>query len=234
VGIVVGALGVIVLRPNTAEPVAFGPRAAWKASDRAVSKLFGCGERATGTVKETSCAIRTMAANGASRDAQDFFRATHWFMTGFRESGMVDVGSVFVPWRANSNDDYLLLNGSPAIVAAEAEAPDVALFGQDAAYEPLRGSVKSDDLVLWTTDETFESVQRSASRTRFIFQWSLNDGCHACATGYLARAALEFAPDGTYLGPAALNICWGTGNAKDLSRVVDAPDCPPVERIPEG
>ena len=235
VGAVLGASAMAVVRPGAEGDGEFGPEAVWKLGDEEIDKLFDCAGGADQA--ETRCALDVMDERGASQDAQAFFQHTHWFLQGFRESGTVDLGEVVTPWRANSNDDYLLLNGSPAVVFVEREAPPVAVFGQDPAYEPLRQAVNQtddipgeDDLVLWETDEFFEDVEREGRKIRFVFQWSLKDACHACSTGYLARVALEFAPDGTYLGAVPLNICWG-GEGGEVERVEDgAPACPTPAR----
>lgn len=231
VGVVIGALGFASLRPGADEDGEFNASAVWELDDEDTDKLFDCAGGADQA--ETRCALDVMEDAGASEEAQSFFQRTHWFLQRFREFGTVDLGEVVVPWRANANDDYLLLNASPAVVSVEREAPPVAVFGQDPAYEPLRQAVnrsddisEEDDLVLWETDEFFEDVEREGRKIRFVFQWSLKDACHACATGYLARVALEFAPDGTYLNAVPMNICWG-GGGDDVERVEDeAPICP--------
>lgn len=238
-GLLVGAAGVFVFRPDPAPSEGFGAEAVWEPGDDTVQELFGCGTNTGGRGGETECSLGVMEQAGAPGPAMEFFERTHWFLTGFRDSGLVDVGAVFVPWRANANDDYLLLNGSPSWVLVEREAPPVALFGQDPAYEPVREAVNAtddvpdtDDLVLWETDEVFETVEREGGTVRFVFQWALKDACHACDTGYSARVALEFGRDGTYLGPEPLDICF-TSDA-DVERVEsEAPVCPattPVER----
>lgn len=231
IGLVVGAVAAVVVLPDGGDDDAFGPAAEWDLGQRQTDRLFDCASAADQA--QTRCALDVMDDAGASRQAQDFFRQTQWFLQRFREFGVVDLGEVVVPWRANSNDDYLLLNGSPSFISVEREAPPIAVFGQDDAYEPLRRAVNAtddipdeDDLVLWETDEFFEGVKREGQKIRFVFQWELKDSCHACGTGYLARVALEFAPDGTYLSAVPMNICWG-GEGGDAERVEnDAPRCP--------
>ncbi len=233
VGILIGALGFALFRSPSSPSTTFGRDAVWVYGDEG-DRLIDCGN--VGEEGETRCALHVMEEAGASDAARSFFKQTHWFLAGFRESGIVDVGSVVTPWRANANDDYLLLNGSPSVVSVEREAPPVALLGQDRAYEPLREAVNAkddvpadDDLVLWETDEAFEGVRRSDGKIGFVFQWSLKDGCHACDTGYRARVALEFAGDGTYLSAEPLNICWGGG---DVERVESsAPACPSTPKV---
>lgn len=236
VGVVIGALLVVVFRPDSPGTATHGHEAAWKLTGERIDRLFECGS--AGDATETRCALRVMEEADAPLEAREFFRHTHWFLQSFRESGVVDIGAVLTPWRANSNDDYLLLNGSPSVVTVEREAPPVAVFGQDPAYDPLREAVnrtddlsEEDDLVLWETDEFFEGVERSGRTIGVVFQWELKDACHACNTGYLARVALEFAPDGTYQTPTPLNICWG-GAGGELERVEDeAPTCPRPARV---
>ncbi len=233
-GALIGAAAAVVFRPEPQAAEAFTPQAVWKIDDEAAQELFECGTNTGGKGGETECSLGVMEDGGASAEARVFFRETHWFLTAFRESGVVDVGGAVVPWRANANDDYLLLNGSPSYVTVEREAPPVALFGQDPAYDPLREAVNrtddiqdEDDLVLWETDEVFESVRRADGKLRFIFQWSLKDACHACDTGYSARVALEFARDGTYLNAEPLNICFAREPGRDVERVEsEAPVCP--------
>ena len=228
IGLIVGAVAAVVAVPDGDDAEVFGPDAAWELSNRTIDKLFDCTGAADQS--ETRCALDVMDDAGAPEEAQGFFRRTHWFLERFRETGIVDLGEVITPWRANSNDDYLLLNGSPSVVSVEREAPPIAVFGQDDVYEPLRRSVNEtddipdeDDLVLWETDELFEGVKREGRKIRFVFQWSLKDACHACDTGYAARVALEFAPDGTYLNAVPMNICWG-GEGERVEE--QAPRCP--------
>ncbi|MGH2759060.1 MAG: hypothetical protein ACRDKJ_05785 [Actinomycetota bacterium] len=234
IGVLIGGAVVAVLRPDPTSDEVFTREAVWRIDDETAQELFECGTNTGGKGGETECSLGVMEAGGASEEAQSFFRETHWFLTAFRESGVVDIGGVVVPWRANANDDYLLVNGSPSFVTVEREAPPVALFGQDPAYEPLREAVNrtddipdEDDLVLWETDEVFEAVRRGDGKLRFVFQWSLKDACHACDTGYSARVALEFARDGTYLNAEPLNICFAREPGRDVERVeAEAPVCP--------
>ena len=239
IGVVLGAGFIIVFGPDDDTASAFTREAVWRIDDETAQELFECGTNTGGKGGETECSLDVMRDGGATEEARAFFRETHWFLTAFRESGVVDVGSVVVPWRANANDDYLLLNGSPSFVTVEREAPPVALFGQDPVYEPLRETVNrtddipdEDDLVLWETDETFERVRRGDGKIRFVFQWSLKDACHACDTGYSARVALEFARDGTYLNAEPLNLCFAREPGRDVERVEDeAPVCPATTRL---
>jgi len=184
------------------------------------------------------CAIATMEELGASPQAVDFFRTTGWFLSDFQEMGRVDLGSIVNPWRANANGDFALLNGTPSVVLAEAEGRlvDVAIE-RDSAYDML--VTLFPDLLLWPTDNVFETLGASLQEgQRFIFQFYLNNGCHACRTGYMGRVALDFAPDGTYSFPLLLGLCraawqYGTPAATSVPACPPPAEAAPTEVIPD-
>lgn len=183
--------------------------------------------------RPTQCTFAAMEKAGASPEAMNFFRLTGWFLADFQEMGQVDLGSILDPWRANSNGDFSILNGTPAVVILEEEGGRIeAAIQNDPNYDALIASFPS--LRLWSTDNVFESLDASPQGgQRFIFQFYLVNGCHACVTGYMARVALDFASDGTYYSfPRLLGLCranWAQGTS-----VADAvPDCPaPAEAAP--
>ena len=219
-------------------PVSFteiGPEAIWDpARDGArLLQIQQCG-----LPRPTECAIATMEELGASHQALQFFRATGWFLSDFQEMGKVDLGSIVDPWRANSNGDFALLNGTPSVVLAEREARlvDIAIQG-DEAYDTLATSFP--DLLLWPTDNVFEALDSAADDgQRFIFQFYLVDFCHVCVTGYMARVAMDFTPDGTYSFPRVLGLCranWshGTPVAASVSGCPPPAQAAPTEAIPD-
>ena len=66
-------------------------------------------------------------------------------------------------------------------------------------------------LVIWPADELFEAMDTVAGGQSFVIQYSLNDGCHACGTGYQWRVAVNFSADGTYETEQLLDICLTEG-----------------------
>ena len=219
-------------------PVSFteiGPEAIWDPVDDG-ARLLQIQECAMPRL--TECAIATMEELGASPQALQFFRTTGWFLSDFQEMGKVDLGSIVDPWRANSNGDFALLNGTPSVVLAEAEGRPVEVaIERDPAYDTL--ITEFPDLLLWPPDNVFEAFGSAADQgQRFILQFYLVNGCHACVTGYMARVAMDFAPDGTYSFPRLLGLCradWSHGTPVAAS----VPVCPgaaqtaPTEAIPD-
>ena len=198
-----------------------------------LQRIHGCVEPG-----RTDCAVGAMEESGASPEAIDFFESTGWFLVDFQETGTVDLGSLLDPWRANTNEDYALLNGNPVVVVVEAALPNfleaLPLIETDPHYDDLVAFYPN--LSPFTPDSVFEAHASSPEGgQRFIFQIILIDGCHACGSGYMTRVALDVAPDGTYLVPTSLGICWrghhprtvlprGFGSVSPVT--TDVPDCP--------
>lgn len=175
--------------------------------------------------KRTECVTAIMQDSEASPQATEFFRATGWFLGDFQEMGRVDLGSVVDPWRANENVQYAFLNGTPLVVHPEEEVQPVAIE-LDPNYDVLVAAFP--DLFLWPGLGLFEALSTTEEGgQRFVIEFRLVDGCHACETGYRARVTFDFGVDGTYLGvgPLPLGLCWGEG--PDVTPVSPAiPACP--------
>jgi hypothetical protein len=174
---------------------------------------------------QTDCVTAIMQDSGASREAVEFFRTTGWFLGDFEEMGRVDMGEIVNPWRANANVQPVFLNGTPLVVYPEDEVRPV-FIGLDPDYDALVASFP--DLSLFPGLSALETLSRlEGGGQRFVLQFDLVDGCHACGTGYRARIAFDFGLDGTYLGVDSfpLGLCWGGGLfVTPVSPSV--PDCP--------
>ena len=194
-----------------------GPAATWDPLEAEIQ--FSCFEPLT------ECATEIMEQHGAPAQAIAFYRMTGWILVSFQEMGTVDLGRVFTPFRANSLGDFALLNGTPSVLVVEELSKSLGTAIQrDPAYEALVRAFP--DLGMWSYDEVFEGFSESRDETqRFVFQLTLNDGCHACGTGYHARMAFEFAPDGTYIGTSPLGVC-NVGYSDVTPVAASVPPCP--------
>jgi hypothetical protein len=193
--------------PTAEMPASFtevGPEAIWDPSEHEAGfdQMYRCG-----STHLTTCAAQIMEQSGASAQAVAFFRTTGWILADFRETGEVDLGGVLTPFRVNSIGDFVLLNGTPSVFVIESHPQGLgAGIQRDSAYDALAAAFPN--LGVWSYDEVFEGFSESPDGTqRFVFQFTLNDGCHACGTGYHARIAFEFAPDGTYKWSIPLGVC---------------------------
>ena len=197
----------------------FGSEAVWGT----VSEVQHCY-----TPNRTECFVTVMQQMGAPREAVRFLETTGWFLARFVEMGEVDLGYIFDPLRANSIGDFALLNGTPAVIIVESAKSAVRFFRDDPAYSVLLDAFP--ELIVWEEDSAFEAESElpNGSGQRFVFQYTLNDGCHACLTGYSARASFDFASDGTYLFGQFLGICRSTALAVE-AMIGSVPACPPLE-----
>ena len=64
-----------------------------------------------------------MQNSGASADAIAFYALTGWFLSDLNDTGMVQLGTIFTPFRANENTQSALLGGYPPVIYPEREIP---------------------------------------------------------------------------------------------------------------
>ena len=143
--------------------VGFGPEQIWRPSREAIGALQACrGGNYT-------CVRAAMLADGASEDAVLFFRLTGWFLSGLQGGAPVQLGRIFVPWRANENEQWALLGGVPAVVLPEREANfDFGVQG-NAEYRALQA--EHPRLMFWGSGPALEGTDASPDGgQRFIFR----------------------------------------------------------------
>lgn len=176
-----------------------GPEAVWNGDYR---EFQGCPGASSSRLE---CVVSMMRDTGASPQAIEFTKLFQGeaFMRSFAEYGVVDLAEIMYPCRANSNFQYVLVNGTPQIVHVErVRDPDIT---QDPAYPALVQEYPS--LTIWGGDSKFEAMERlPGDRQRFIFAYALVDGCHACRTDSSAFVAFDFDDTGRFLGTALLRL----------------------------
>jgi hypothetical protein len=182
--------------------IAFGPQEIWQPSREANIALHTCSGQTV------SCVQPVMEQDGATPDAIAFFRLTGWFLTDIQDTGVVQLGTVLNPWRANENYQPALLGGTPAVVLLERE---IALTNMAGTVERnpdfMALAAENPRALFWGSGPAFEGMDTSPEGgPRFIFDYHVLDGCHACAILADARIAFDFAPDGTFEGPHLLNV----------------------------
>jgi hypothetical protein len=148
------------------------------------------------------CFVAQMPSFGASPEAVAFTQTyaegnqgTVAFLKDFRAVDTVDVGYAVFPTNANSNQGWLLLNGTPGVI----DVDDLKLLPQaemmrDPVYVALRqrypkvnlfGGDRSADAVPAT--ETLPDASQ-----RFVVDYPLKDQCRACGTVGQATFSFEF------------------------------------------
>jgi len=93
-----------------------------------------------------------MKKYGASLDAINFtanILADKGYLEQFQDMGKIDLGIVVFPDRANTNEAYYLLNGSPVLIPTEISQDDAldAEIKKDAAYSEM--AAKYPNIWFW-------------------------------------------------------------------------------------
>src|SRR6266567_2800108 len=157
--------------------VTFGSSEVWNPTQIAVEQLHNCGQ------PTVTCVSTVMRSNGASPQGIAFYRLTAWFLTEIESGNPVALGTVLNPWRANENLQPALLGGSPAVVLPEVEVAniDTSSWSSDPMYAALKAAYPN--VMFWGSGPSLEMIGSSSSGgPRFVFDYHMLDGCHACAT----------------------------------------------------
>ncbi|MHC1788356.1 hypothetical protein [Solidesulfovibrio sp.] len=177
----------------------FGPQDAWMLPFEALS---ACEDK---NPTSTTCLTQVMQETGASKQALALNKMLggDGYLSEFQPMGRIDLATCFFPSRANSNAVLFLVGGSPSLVSSELDA--VIDIKGDPAYPGLKK--KFPDLELWTSGASFGKMDLLPNGgQRFVFEYPLVNGCHACALAGYALIAHDFDPDGTYKGPRLIRL----------------------------
>jgi hypothetical protein len=206
-----GSLAVIASSvPADAQATAIGKASEWAAPSETIRLIHKeCSEKKAPDFGK--CFVDFMRRSGASPQALAFAQSTGntGYLAHFFKMGLVDLAYVHYPFRANENEGWLLVNGDPAMIDVDALAdlPKRQLDGNP-AY--LRIKEKFPNAMLFGGDRTItrppEMVVEPTKGQRFIVEYRLLNGCHACERIGNARFAFDFDPNGKFLGSTLLDV----------------------------
>ena len=160
--------------------------------------------------KFSECFIENMKKNGASEQALAFTRfiGELGFMRDFRETGPVDIAYAYSPFRANENQRCFLVNGRPVLI----DVDDLTLLPKHAMEkDPDHAALRKryPGIALWPGDRSgtdFIAMERSPEGRRFIVNYELTAGCHACEPVGAANFAFNFDHKGNFLECAFVGL----------------------------
>lgn len=202
----------------TAGARAIGQAAVWKPSRAGIQKLAECGS----SQNPAQCVFSVMRQSGAPIAAIEFTAMFRGFtdevglMDSFREMGKVDLAGVYYPFRVNSNEGFLLVNGTPQVV--ETNLTGEYQENTDYIAERKRVNIKTDTLYrslvsrfpkleLELSRNTFENMRTMAQGGQeFVFSYALLNGCRACEAVGHAHVAFSFDHFGTFTGTKLLRL----------------------------
>ena len=193
-----------------AQATVIGKDSEWNATSETVRLIHQeCSEKKAPDFGK--CFVDFMGRAGASVQAVAFAQSTGntGYLAHFFKMGRVDLAYVHYPFRANENEGWLLVNGDPAMIDVDALAdlPKRQLEGNP-TY--LRIREEFPKVMLFGGDRTItrppEMIVEPTKGQRFIVEYRLLNGCHACERVGRARFAFDFDPNGKFLGPTLLDV----------------------------
>jgi hypothetical protein len=158
-----------------------------------------------------ACFVKQMQTAGASPEAVAFMRQLNneAYLQKFQDTGHVDIAWVTYPFRANENSGCLLVNGTPSRVDVDnlSQLPRDRL-NADGTWKALLN--KNPHATLWSGDRSgatgVRAEPRSGGGQRFVVDYRVLDGCHACARLGVVRYAFNFDANGTFQGARYLDL----------------------------
>jgi len=124
-------------------------------------------------------------------------------MSAFKSIGPVDVAQVLYPLRANDNYGLLLVNGDPNIIDVDdLKKLDRAAMDQNAMFQSVKQKYPQADI--WPGDRSGSAPWPRVDKLpdggeRFVVNYPLINGCHACQHVGLARFGWDFDAKGKFL-----------------------------------
>ena len=191
-----------------ATPLLIGPTAVWDCEEKREEWL----EKWHGCEGNLDCISGVMKKYGASSDAINFTKllSEPGFLYQFQEMGKIDIGIAAFPDRANTNEVYYLLNGSPPLISTEiSQREDFEEIMKKVEQDPLYAEMKEKYPNIEFLGIAPQFTQRKIlpnNNERFIFTYGLVNGCRICYTEYSAEIGFDFDSEGKFLKPIFLQI----------------------------
>jgi len=166
------------------------------------------------SLQYTECVLHIMERYGASREAVAFTRSLngHGFLSGFRNTGKVDVAYANV-MAADHSDAFYLVNGKPSPI--DVDNPSL-LREVNLDTNPVYIQIKKQypNTFLMPGNHDWPKVNQLPDRgQQFTFTYNLKDGCAACATVGTATIAFTFNQAGRFIGPELITVSLPSSEA---------------------
>ena len=209
--LLVGILWVAAFaRSGWAADAGVDARAQWQPSLRTLQQVrMSCPNLSFPALGE--CFAKSMRRYGASPEAIAFMHALNneAYLHIYVAAGKVGEAFVTYPFRANTNEGCLLVNGTPPQIDVDklSDLPQAAMK-RDRNYAALAAA--NPHISLWPGDRSDRTTVIAGTTAeggqRFLVEYLLLNGCHACARLGTARFAFDFDADGKLLGIAFVAV----------------------------
>jgi predicted secreted protein len=163
--------------------------------------------------KLQDCFAGEMKKAGASDAAVAFSRelGEPGFVRDFRAAGPVDIAYVLYPYRANENQSWLIVNGTPPVIDVDnSKLVTIAAraLKNNASFTALAKA--HPDLSPWPSDRystEIPDVEMGANGgVHIIVNYRLREKCHSCAVLGHAWYSFEFDAKGIFAGARLIAI----------------------------
>jgi len=149
-----------------------------------------------------ACFAAAMAKAGASKAALDFTASlgNQAYLEALDATGgPIAIAHVIYPFRANENDAWLLVNGTPPLIDVD-DRRNLAFpqMRSSAAYAEIHRQYTN--VTFWPGDRGASGPQAAHNGQEIIVGYLLRDLCHACAIVGRVRYAFDFDAGGKLLG----------------------------------
>ena len=179
--------------------------AVWNPSSEALAAVRQkCGEVDATHIER--CFLNDMKSAGASPEALAFAESLASslgvvYLRAFRHVERVDIAYIEYAFRANELEGVLLVNGNPSPIDVDDDRFTVdSELRKNAAYAAL--AEQYPRISVWPGDrfdDKLPTVTSTGWGTKiFLVQYTLRDGCHACAVVGTATLAFNFDTQGNF------------------------------------
>ena len=190
--------------PTPAPPAPVGPDAVWTPPDGFLAAMHKACDKRSGDAFG-ACFVARMEKAGASPAAVAFAHRTGnlGYLRQFRSTGIVAIACATYPFRANENGVCFLVNGEPPML--DVDDPkwiDTAVLMQNRDYAAIAKAYPKVAIFPGRRfgDTAAMPAQLHNGGQRFRVDYSLQDGCHACAHLGTMRMDFDFDADGKFAG----------------------------------
>ncbi|HEU0157152.1 MAG TPA: hypothetical protein VFQ82_13850 [Stellaceae bacterium] len=159
----------------------------------------------------SACFVDAMRRAGANAAAVDFTRRLDGealLQSLDHTRGPIAVAHVFYPFRANQNDAWLLVNGTPALIDVD-NHKFLALDALRTALPYREIERHFPNVSFWPGDRGRAEPQIRMAGQEIVVDYLLRDQCHACAIIGEVRFAFDFDHAGRFLGTRLVSVTPG-------------------------
>lgn len=190
--------------PETKAQPAVSAQAVWQPNDQTLQQArTACAQIAYPELG--NCFVQQMQKAGASAQAVAFMHEMHneAYLVKFENIGRVSIAWAVYPFRANANTACLLVNGTPRLLDVD-DLSQIPLnrLKSDAGWLAL--VAKHPNAMLWPADRSgmtgVTAKTSGGGGQRFLVNYMVLDGCHACARLARMHYAFDFDNTGRLLG----------------------------------